>query len=114
MRRLVAGSGGGVKGKMAALHSLPPADMGAAMRKASIHRDTRETRIRIDVNLDGTGSYAVSTGIGFLDHMVEQLSRHSLIDVTMEVEGDLHIDQHHTVEDSALALGQASVSSIGA
>lgn len=98
---------------MAALHSLPPADMGAAMRKASIHRDTRETRIRIEVNLDGAGSYAVSTGIGFLDHMVEQLSRHSLIDVTMEVEGDLHIDQHHTVEDSALALGQAVSDALG-
>lgn len=83
------------------------------MRTASIHRDTRETRIRVEVNLDGTGQYAVSTGIGFLDHMVEQLSRHSLIDVSMAVEGDLHIDQHHTVEDSALALGEAVSQALG-
>lgn len=83
------------------------------MRTASIHRDTRETRIRIGVDLDGTGQYVVSTGIGFLDHMVEQLSRHSLIDVSMAVEGDLHIDQHHTVEDSALALGEAVSQALG-
>ena len=83
------------------------------MRTASISRDTRETRIRITVDLDGTGTYSVATGIGFLDHMVEQLSRHSLIDISMDVQGDLHIDQHHTVEDSALALGQAVSDALG-
>lgn len=77
------------------------------MRTASIERLTHETQIRGSINLDGTGSYAISTGIGFLDHMIEQLSRHSLIDIRIDVQGDLHIDQHHTVEDSALALGDA-------
>lgn len=84
-----------------------------AMRTGRIERNTAETRILVEVNLDGTGAYAVSTGIGFLDHMVEQLSRHSLIDVTMKVEGDLHVDQHHTTEDSALALGQAIAQALG-
>ncbi|WP_379545737.1 imidazoleglycerol-phosphate dehydratase HisB [Qipengyuania sp. DSG2-2] len=83
------------------------------MRTGRITRDTAETKIAIEVNLDGTGTYDVSTGIGFLDHMVEQFSRHSLIDVTMKVDGDLHIDQHHTTEDSALALGQALVEALG-
>ena len=77
------------------------------MRTASISRDTAETKIAVEINLDGTGAYEVSTGIGFLDHMIEQLSRHSLIDIKLKVEGDLHVDQHHTTEDSALALGQA-------
>ncbi|WP_374408243.1 imidazoleglycerol-phosphate dehydratase HisB [Pelagerythrobacter sp.] len=77
------------------------------MRKGRIERKTAETAIAVEVNLDGSGTYSVSTGIGFLDHMVEQFSRHSLIDVTMTVEGDLHVDQHHTTEDSAIALGQA-------
>lgn len=83
------------------------------MRKARIERNTKETRIAVEVNLDGTGAYDVSTGIGFLDHMVEQFSRHSLIDVTLRVDGDLHIDQHHTTEDSALALGQALAEALG-
>lgn len=82
-------------------------------RTATIARDTRETRIRLALVLDGTGQYSVSTGIGFLDHMIEQLSRHSLIDIAMEVDGDLHIDQHHTVEDSALALGEALSAALG-
>ncbi len=77
------------------------------MRTGRIERNTAETRILVEVNLDGTGYYDVVTGIGFLDHMVEQFSKHSLIDVTMKVDGDLHVDQHHTTEDSALALGQA-------
>ena len=77
------------------------------MRTGRIERTTAETRILVEVNLDGTGVYDVSTGIGFLDHMVEQVAKHSLIDITMKVEGDLHVDQHHTTEDSALALGQA-------
>jgi imidazoleglycerol-phosphate dehydratase len=83
------------------------------MRTGRIERNTAETKILVEVNLDGTGTYAVSTGIGFLDHMVEQFSRHSLIDVTMKVEGDLHVDQHHTTEDSALALGQSLVQALG-
>ncbi len=83
------------------------------MRKGRISRNTSETKILVEVNLDGTGAYAISTGIGFLDHMVEQFSRHSLIDVTLKVDGDLHIDQHHTTEDSAIALGQAIAKSLG-
>jgi imidazoleglycerol-phosphate dehydratase len=82
-------------------------------RTGRIRRDTAETKIAIDVDLDGTGTYEVATGIGFLDHMIEQFSRHSLIDVAMHVEGDLHVDQHHTTEDSALALGQALAQALG-
>ena len=83
------------------------------MRSGRIERNTSETRILVEVGLDGTGKYDISTGIGFLDHMVEQFSRHSLIDVTMKVEGDLHVDQHHTTEDSAIALGQAITEALG-
>lgn len=83
------------------------------MRTASISRTTKETAIAVTVNLDGTGDYQVSTGIGFLDHMIEQLSRHSLIDISLSVQGDLHVDQHHTVEDSALALGEAMARALG-
>jgi len=83
------------------------------MRTATVTRNTAETAIDVTVNIDGTGHYSVSTGIGFLDHMVEQLSRHSLIDIDMTVKGDLHIDQHHTVEDSALALGEAVAKALG-
>ena len=83
------------------------------MRTGQIQRKTKETDIHVEVNLDGTGTYDIHTGIGFLDHMVEQFSRHSLIDVTMKVDGDLHIDQHHTTEDSALALGQALADALG-
>ncbi|MEL6874065.1 MAG: imidazoleglycerol-phosphate dehydratase HisB [Pseudomonadota bacterium] len=81
--------------------------MTKATRSATIERNTKETEIFVEVNLDGTGSYDVSTGIGFLDHMIEQFSRHSLIDLTMQIKGDLHVDQHHTTEDSAIAMGQA-------
>jgi len=83
------------------------------MRTGLIERDTAETRIRVAVDLDGTGTYDVHTGIGFLDHMVEQFSRHSLIDVEMRVDGDLHVDPHHTTEDSAIALGQAIADALG-
>ncbi|MYL98614.1 imidazoleglycerol-phosphate dehydratase HisB [Novosphingobium sp. FGD1] len=83
------------------------------MRTASIIRKTHETDIEVEVNLDGTGAYKVSTGIGFLDHMIEQFSRHSLIDITCRIQGDLHVDQHHTTEDSAIAIGQAISKALG-
>ncbi len=85
----------------------------AGMRTGRIERNTAETRILVEVDLDGTGTYDVATGIGFLDHMVEQFAKHSLIDVTLKVTGDLHVDQHHTTEDSALALGQALAAALG-
>ncbi len=83
------------------------------MRQASVARNTNETRISASVDLDGTGTYDIATGIGFLDHMLEQLSRHSLIDITLKAEGDLHIDFHHTTEDSGIALGQAVAQALG-
>jgi imidazoleglycerol-phosphate dehydratase len=83
------------------------------MRTATISRTTAETSIDVAVNLDGAGLYEVSTGIGFLDHMIEQLSRHSLIDIRLKADGDLHIDQHHTAEDSALAIGEAFSRALG-
>jgi imidazoleglycerol-phosphate dehydratase len=83
------------------------------MRKASIDRKTTETSISASVDLDGTGVYDVNTGVGFLDHMLEQLSRHSLIDLTVKADGDLHIDAHHTVEDSGIAIGQAVARALG-
>ncbi len=82
-------------------------------RTASIARETKETRINATVSLDGTGTYEVATGIGFLDHMLEQLARHSLIDIKLEATGDLHIDGHHTTEDSAIVLGQAVAKALG-
>ena len=83
------------------------------MRTATVHRSTAETRIDVTVNLDGTGAYRIATGIGFLDHMIEQLSRHALIDIDLAVAGDLHIDGHHTTEDSALAIGEAVAKALG-
>ncbi|MCE6961336.1 imidazoleglycerol-phosphate dehydratase HisB [Cereibacter sphaeroides] len=83
------------------------------MRKAEITRKTAETEISVAVNLDGTGTYDVKTGVGFFDHMVDQLARHSLIDITLRCEGDLHIDDHHTVEDCGIALGQALTKALG-
>ena len=82
-------------------------------RQATIDRTTNETKIKVTVDLDGTGAYDVATGIGFLDHMIEQLARHSLIDITMKAKGDLHIDFHHTAEDSGIALGQAFAKALG-
>ena len=83
------------------------------MRKASVARNTAETQISATVDLDGSGRYDVASGIGFLDHMLEQLSRHSLIDITLKATGDLHIDFHHTTEDSGIALGQAVAQALG-
>ena len=83
------------------------------MRKASINRKTKETQIAADVTLDGTGVYGINTGIGFLDHMLEQLSRHSLMDIRLHAQGDLHVDQHHTAEDSGIVLGQAVARALG-
>lgn len=83
------------------------------MRTAKVNRTTKETKIDVEVNLDGKGIYDVSTGIGFLDHMIEQLSHHGLIDIKMKVEGDLHIDFHHTTEDCAIALGDAVKKALG-
>ncbi len=83
------------------------------MRTATIERKTTETKVSCTVNLDGTGVFDVKTGVGFFDHMMEQLARHSLIDVTLKTEGDLHIDDHHTVEDSGIAMGQAIAKALG-
>ena len=83
------------------------------MRQAKVDRNTKETKISVEVNLDGTGIYEIDTGIGFLDHMLEQLSRHSLIDLTVKAKGDLHIDGHHTTEDTGLAIGQALHKALG-
>ncbi|WP_259781846.1 imidazoleglycerol-phosphate dehydratase HisB [Aestuariispira ectoiniformans] len=83
------------------------------MRQATVERNTKETRISGTVKLDGNGTYNVSTGIGFLDHMLEQLSRHSLIDLDLKAEGDLHIDYHHTTEDSGYVVGEAVAKALG-
>ena len=82
-------------------------------RKAEISRGTKETEIAVSVDLDGTGRSEIATGVGFFDHMLEQLSRHSLIDITAKAKGDLHIDDHHTVEDTGIALGQAVAKALG-
>lgn len=83
------------------------------MRKAKVTRATAETDITVDINLDGTGVYDNQTGVGFFDHMLDQLARHSLIDMTISAKGDLHIDDHHTVEDTGIALGQALAEALG-
>ncbi|MEK9652601.1 MAG: imidazoleglycerol-phosphate dehydratase HisB [Betaproteobacteria bacterium] len=82
-------------------------------RKAEVTRDTLETKIRVKLNLDGTGTYKINTGIGFFDHMLEQVSRHGLLDIEIEADGDLHIDAHHTVEDVGITLGQALRQAVG-
>ena len=84
-----------------------------SQRTATRARETKETKIEVAVNLDGTGDYEVSTGIGFLDHMLEQLSRHSLIDLKVAAEGDLHIDYHHTTEDTGIVIGEAVRDALG-
>ena len=83
------------------------------MRQATVSRTTNETDIKVSLTLDGTGTYDINTGVGFLDHMLEQLSRHSLMDITLTVKGDLHVDQHHTTEDAGIALGQAFTEALG-
>ena len=83
------------------------------MRKASVARKTAETDISVEINLDGTGIYDNQTGVGFFDHMLDQLARHALIDMTIRATGDLHIDDHHTVEDTGIALGQALSEALG-
>ena len=83
------------------------------MRKYSVKRKTKETAIEVQVNLDGTGKSDIQTGIGFLDHMLDQISKHSLIDISIKAKGDLHVDLHHTTEDSALALGEALNKALG-
>ena len=83
------------------------------MRRATITRKTAETQIEVTLNLDGTGVYDNRTGVGFFDHMLDQLSRHSLIDISIRATGDLHIDDHHTVEDTGIAIGQALTAALG-
>lgn len=83
------------------------------MRSATVTRKTKETEISVTLDLDGTGQYDVATGIGFFDHMLEQLSRHSLIDLTVRTDGDLHIDGHHTVEDTGITIGKALAEALG-
>ncbi len=83
------------------------------MRKGEIKRKTNETEIEVSLNLDGTGAYDIDTGIGFLDHMLEQLARHSLMDIRLRVKGDLHIDMHHSTEDAGIAMGQALREALG-
>ena len=83
------------------------------MRTATVERKTRETEVFVSVNLDGTGEYDVDTGIGFLDHMLESFSKHSLIDLKVRAQGDLHIDYHHTTEDTGIVMGQAVAKALG-
>ena len=83
------------------------------MRKALIERKTAETEISVEIDLDGTGAYDNQTGVGFFDHMLDQLARHALIDMTIRAKGDTHIDDHHTVEDTGIALGQALTAALG-
>jgi imidazoleglycerol-phosphate dehydratase len=88
-------------------------DSAATGRTAEVERVTKETSIAVAVDLDGSGRYDIATGVGFLDHMLEQLARHSLIDITLRAKGDLHIDFHHTTEDTGIALGQAVSQALG-
>ena len=82
-------------------------------RRAEIRRDTKETRINVRLDLDGRGDATLATGIGFFDHMLDQIARHGMIDLDIEADGDLHIDGHHTVEDVGITLGQAVAKAVG-
>lgn len=93
--------------------TINPRGFCAVTRTASIERKTKETEIKVKVDLDGSGTFDIETGIGFLDHMLEQLSRHALIDLTVRAKGDLHVDFHHTVEDTGIAIGQAVATALG-
>ena len=83
------------------------------MRTAEVQRDTKETQIRVRLNLDGSGEAQLATGIGFFDHMLDQIARHALVDLEIEAQGDLHIDGHHMVEDTGITLGQAVAQAVG-
>jgi imidazoleglycerol-phosphate dehydratase len=99
---------------MTAILPVPPAAaVPAPPRRASIRRDTKETQIAVSVDLDGKGGARIATGIGFFDHMLEQIARHGTIDLEIEAKGDLHIDGHHTVEDVGIALGMAVAEAVG-
>jgi imidazoleglycerol-phosphate dehydratase len=99
----------GPNGIMSASNTL----LSSPMRQAEITRKTQETQITVQLNLDGSGQSSLSTGIGFFDHMLDQIARHGLIDLQVKAEGDLHIDGHHTVEDVGIAIGQALAKAIG-
>lgn len=106
-------TGSGLANMQRHAYNRPKPKRISRMRTASITRTTAETEITVDINLDGTGIYDNQTGVGFFDHMLDQLSRHSLIDMTVRAKGDYHIDDHHTVEDTGIALGQALVAALG-
>ena len=91
----------------ACFQTINPRVLQDVTRTATIERKTKETEIEITIDLDGSGAFDVETGIGFLDHMLEQLARHSLMDLTVRAKGDIHVDFHHTVEDTGIAIGQA-------
>jgi imidazoleglycerol-phosphate dehydratase len=99
---------------MTAILPVPPATtVPSAPRRASIRRDTKETKIAVSVDLDGKGTARIATGIGFFDHMLDQIARHGTIDLEIDAQGDLHIDGHHTVEDVGIALGMAVAEAVG-
>jgi imidazoleglycerol-phosphate dehydratase len=112
MRRTPAGRPGGARRPPG-----PPANgphhRGSDMRTAEVVRNTSETQIRIKLNLDGTGEHRLASGVPFLDHMLDQIARHGLVDLEVEARGDLHIDDHHTVEDTGITLGQAVARAVG-
>jgi imidazoleglycerol-phosphate dehydratase len=94
-------------------HPLADIEMATSQRTAEIHRNTLETQVRVKLDLEGTGKSQLTTGIGFFDHMLDQIARHGLIDLQIEARGDLHIDDHHTVEDVGITLGQALAKALG-